>query len=133
MQHSEHPNVATLRALFAAFRAADLERILEVVPPDLVWHFPGRRGGLAGAHRGRDAVLAFLARVMELTDGTFGLELDDVVGDDRWVVALFRGHGSRNGKTLDNPTCLRVRFENGRPREIHEFVWDLYDVDEFWA
>jgi ketosteroid isomerase-like protein len=133
MQHSEHPNVATVRTLFAAFRSADLERILEAVPADLVWHFPGRRGSLAGAHDGRDAVLAFLARVMDLTGGTFALELDDVVGDDRWVVALFRGHGSRNGRTLDNPTCLRVRFENGRPREIHEFVWDLFEVDEFWA
>ena len=88
---------------------------------------------LQGAHRGRDAVLAFLARVMELTGGTFGLELEDVVGDERYVVALFRGHGKRGGKTLDNPTCLRVRFENGKPREIHEFVWDLFDVDEFWA
>jgi hypothetical protein len=133
MHHSEHPNVATVRALFAAFRSADLEKILEAVPADLIWYFPGRRGGLTGAHRGRDAVLAFLARVMELTGGTFGLELDDVVGNDRWVVALFRGHGIRKGKTLDNPTCLRVRFENGRPREIHEFVWDLFDVDEFWA
>jgi len=40
MQHSAHPNVATVRALFAAFRSADLERILEAVPADLVWHFP---------------------------------------------------------------------------------------------
>jgi len=133
MQQHEHPNVATVRALFAAFRSADLAAIVEAVPVDLAWHFPGRRGGLAGAHRGRDAVLAFLARVMQLTDGTFGLDLEDVIGGDRYVVALFHGHGERNGKSLDNPTCLRVRFENGRPCEIHEFVWDLFAVDEFWA
>jgi ketosteroid isomerase-like protein len=133
MEHSDHPNVATVRALFAAFRSGDVARIVEAVPPDLVWHFPGRRGGLAGEHRGRDAVLGFLARVMELTGGTFSLDLEDVVGGDRYVVALFRGHGERGGKRLDNPTCLKVRFENGRPCEIHEFVWDLFAVDEFWA
>ena len=133
MQQAEHPNVTTVRALFAAFRSADIERIVAALPADLVWHFPGRRGGLAGAHRGRDAVLAFLASVMELTDGTFELELEDVVGGDRHVVAIFRGRGRRNGKALDNPTCLKIRFEEGIPREIHEFVWDLFAVDDFWA
>ena len=68
MQEAEHPNVATVRELFAAFRSADVERIVAAVPADLVWHFPGRRGALAGSHRGRDAVLGFLAHVMELTD-----------------------------------------------------------------
>ena len=133
MQHDEHPNVATVRDLFAAFRSGDVERIIAAVPVDLVWHFPGRRGGLAGAHSGRDAVLGFLARVMELTEGTFHLDLETIVGDERVVVALFRGHGRRGNRTLDNPTCLKVRFENGKPREIHEFVWNLFEVDEFWA
>ena len=27
------------------------------------------------------------------------------------AVALFRGHGTREGRTLDNPTCLRMRIE----------------------
>jgi len=133
MPQTEHPNVTTVREMFAAFRSNDLEAILQAVPESLVWHFPGRSGGLAGSHRGRDAVLAFLARVMELTTGTFHLDLEDVLGGDRHVIALFRGHGTRGGKTLDNPTCLRIRFERGRPAEIHEFVWDLYAVDDFWS
>ena len=44
-----------------------------------------------------------------------------------------RGHGARDGRTLDNPTCLRIRMEAGKPSEVWEFVWDLYQVDEFWA
>lgn len=132
-EQPEHPNVIAIREMFAAFRSGDISAIRQAVPENLVWHFPGRKGGLAGAHRGRDAVLAFLARVMELTAGTFHLELDDIVGGDRHVIALFRGHGRRHAKILDNPTCLRTRFEHGRPVEIHEFVWDLYAVDDFWA
>lgn len=133
MSQAEHPNVTTVREMFAAFRSGNVDTILQSIPESLVWHFPGRRGRLAGAHCGRDAVLGFLARVMEFTGGTFHLAVEDVVGGDNTVIALFRGHATRGDKTLDNPTCLRVRFEDGRPAEIHEFVWDLYAVDDFWS
>ena len=130
---SEHPNALRVRELFDAFHRADIAKILDSIPADAVWHFPGRAGKLAGEHRGRDAILAFLANVQALTAGSFHLDLIDIVANDRHAVALFRGHGTRDGKTLDNPTCLRMRFENGRLSEIWEFVWDLYAVDEFWS
>jgi hypothetical protein len=130
---TEHPNAVLVRRLFDAFRARDLAAIVAAVPDDLVWHFPGRRGQLAGTHRGRDAVLAFLGGVSALTADTFHLDLEDVTASDHHAVALFRGHGTRDGKTLDNPTCLRVRIDDGRIAEVWEFVWDLYAVDEFWA
>ena len=129
----EHPNAGRLRALFAAFKAADLATIEDVIPEDAVWHFPGRRGKLAGSHRGRAAILQFLMTVPQHTNGTFHLDLEHVLADDRHAVAFFRGHGTREGKTLDNPTCLRMRLEGGRVVEIWEFVWDLFTVDEFWA
>lgn len=127
-----HPNAARIRALFAAFKGADLGTIQSTIPEDAVWHFPGRKGKLAGSHRGRQAILQFLMSVPQLTDGTFHLDLETVLADDHHAVALFRGHGTRNGKTLDNPTCLRMRLENGQVAEVWEFVWDLFAVDEFW-
>jgi ketosteroid isomerase-like protein len=129
----EHPNARLVRGLFAAFHARDLAAIRAAVPEDAVWHFPGRSGQLAGTHAGRDAILGFLARVAALTGGSFRLELDDVVANDRTAVALFRGRAERNGRMLDNPTCLRLRIEDGRIRELHEFVWDLHAVEAFWA
>lgn len=130
---SEHPNATRVRALFDAFRTSDVEAIRAAIADDAVWHFPGRRGGLAGSHRGHDEIFAFLARVMELTEGTFRLDLEDVVANDRHAVALFRGHGARDGRELDNPTCLKIRLEEGRAVEVWEFVWDSEHVDEFWA
>ena len=99
-----------------------------------MWRFPGRRGALAGEHVGRDAVFAFLGRVVALTDGTFDLDLVDVVaGDDRAVV-LFRGHGTRpDGRVLDNPTSLVIRLQDGQAIEVDEFVWDLDHVETFWS
>lgn len=129
----EHPNATRIRQLFQAFRAADLATIQAVIPEHAVWHFPGHRGLLAGDHRGRDAILAFLLQVQALTVHTFHLDLIDVLANDEHAVAFFSGHGTRNGKALDNPTCLRMRLENGRVVEVWEYVWDLYHVDDFWA
>ncbi len=130
---NEHANAMMVRRLFQAFREGDLATVATTIDDDVTWHFPGRTGGLRGDHRGRDQVFHFLGRVMELSGGTFQLELLDVVANDRRAVALFRGRGLRRGRTLDNPTCLHMRIENGRIVELWEFVWDLYHVDEFWA
>jgi len=130
---SEHPNATRIRSLFAAFRARDLDTIRAALAEDAIWHFPGRTGKIAGAHAGQAGIFAFLARVMELTGGTFGLEIETVLADDDHAVVFFRGHGQREGRTLDNPTCLKIRMHDGRATEIHEFVWDLYEVDRFWS
>lgn len=129
----EHPNATRIRDLFAAFRARDVDVIRNAVSDTAVWHFPGRMGQLAGTHTGRDGIFAFLARVSELTGGTFELDLEEVLANDSWAVAFFRGHGRRHDRELDNPTCLKLRLEDGRATEVWEFVWDLYEVDRFWA
>jgi hypothetical protein len=128
-----HPNAARIRALFGAFRRRDVEAIRDAIREDAVWHFPGRRGRLAGAHAGHAGILGFLARVSQLTGGSFHLDLEAVLADDSHAVAFFRGRGQRGERVLDNPTCLKIRLENGRAAEVWEFVWDLYAVDEFWS
>jgi len=133
MPEAEHPNAALVRSLFDAFARRDAGVIAAAIPEDAVWHFPGRRGALAGAHRRREAILLFLANVMAMTAGTFRLELHDVRASDGGAVALFRGRGARNGKTLDNPTCLRIDIRDGKVTEVWEFVWDLEHVEEFWS
>ncbi|HZR82724.1 MAG TPA: nuclear transport factor 2 family protein [Candidatus Binatia bacterium] len=130
---AEHENARRVRELFGAFRTGDVAVIERTIAEDCVWRFPGRRGQLAGAHAGRDAILRFLLRVPELTGGTFQLDLIDVLANDRHAIALFRGRGSRNGKELDNPTCLRIQLEAGQAVEVWEFVWDLEHVEEFWS
>ena len=129
---AEHPNATLVRGMFAAFRDADAAKLHELIAEDAVWHFPGRRGQLAGDHRGRPAILAFLLKVVALTGGTFHLDLIDVAASDANAVALFRGHATRGDRTLDNPTCLRLRIADGKVQEAWEFVWDLEHVDEFW-
>jgi ketosteroid isomerase-like protein len=128
-----HPNVERLRALFAAFRKGDIKTITDTIDDGAVWHFPGRRGKLAGSHRGRAGVMEFLMKVPALTGGTFRLELEDVLANDTNAAAIFRGSAQRGGKILDNPTVLRMKLKDGRVTEVWEFVWDLNHVEDFWA
>lgn len=129
----EHPNAARIRGLFDAFHRRDVTAIADAIAVDAVWHFPGRNGQLAGTHAGHEAIFGFLAKVARLTDETFSLDLEAVIADDELAVALFRGRGRRNGRALDNPTCLKIRLRGGQAVEIWEFVWDLFAVDEFWT
>jgi ketosteroid isomerase-like protein len=130
---SEHPNARRIVDLFSAFRGGDVGRVADILDENVAWRFPGKSGRLAGEHRGRDAVFAFLVDVTQLTEGTFHLELESVIADEDHAVAFFRGHGRRHGKVLDNPTCLKIRLEKGKVVDVWEFVWDLYHVDEFWS
>jgi hypothetical protein len=129
----EHPNAALIRRLFQAFDDRDFATSQSIIAEDAVWHFPGTHGALAGEHRGRQAILRFLASVMTLTGGTFHLDIEDITASEGNAVVLFTGHAQRNGKTLDNPTALRVRFRDGQAAEFREFVWDLAHVEDFWA
>ena len=129
----EHPNAIRIRELFDAFRDRDLAVIQAAIPEQAVWHFPGRQGALAGSHVGRSAILAFLGQVVALTQGSFRLEIEDVIANDASAAVFFRGSAARGERRLDNPTCLRMRIEAGQIIEIWEFVWDLYAVDAFWA
>lgn len=130
---NEHPNATRIRELFAAFRARDIDTVRSAISEKAVWHFPGQTGKLAGAHEGHAGIFSFLARVSELTGGTFELELEQVLANDDYAVAFFRGRARRQGRELDNPTCLKIRLYDGRATEVWEFVWDLYAVDGFWS
>jgi ketosteroid isomerase-like protein len=129
----EHPNAVLVGRLLEAFRARDAGAIALLFAESAVWHFPGRRGLLAGDHRGHAGILAFLAQVPAATGGSFQLEPEDVLASETGAVILFRGHGERKGLRLDNPTCLRLRIEGSLIAEVWEFVWDLEHVEAFWS
>jgi len=130
---TEHPNVALVKRLFDAFATYDIPGIIGAIPERAVWTFPGTRSQLAGRHRGREAIVKFLTKVMVLSSGTFSLELHDIMASDEGVVALFTGTAKRGGKKLNNPTALHVNILNGQIVEFREYVWDLEHVEDFWA
>jgi ketosteroid isomerase-like protein len=130
---AEHPNAVLVRRLFEAFERRDIATVNELTAEDATWHFPGKRSVLAGDHEGRESILRFLRDVAVLTTG-IRLDLLDITASDHRAIALFRGSGTRpDGRTLHNPTALRIDIHEGRITELWEFVWDLPHVEAFWS
>jgi len=50
---------------------------------DIVWHMAGT-SQLAGDYRGHQQVVGFFGRIMELSGGTFRLDIHDVLAVDRF-------------------------------------------------
>ena len=130
---NEHQNVIFIRNLFTAFLTGDVITILASISENAVWHFPGRKSQLAGDYVGGEAIIAFLAKSPVLSGKTFKIDLIDVVANDRTAVAIYRASGQRKGLDLDSTACLRMLIEDGKIIEFWEFVWDLYQVEEFWG
>jgi ketosteroid isomerase-like protein len=130
---AEHPNVGLLRRGYEAFAKGDMATLTELWSEDAVWHAGSGNSPLAGEHTGRDAVFAVFAKVAELSGGTFGIELHDVLANDEHAVALTRNTGNRQGKQLDSRDIALYHIRNGRVTELWSFSQDQRAEDEFWS
>jgi ketosteroid isomerase-like protein len=94
-----------------------LRRSRDLVAQDLVWHEPGRHQ-LGGDYRGREAVYGFFSRLMEVTKGSFRLDLQAAFADDEHRVALDVSTTSRGGRSV---AVNDVRISRLRDSKVVEF------------
>jgi ketosteroid isomerase-like protein len=127
-----HPNEALTRKGYEAFGAGDLDTLRELFDPNVVWHLAGR-GPLAGDYRGVDEVFGVFAKTVELTGGTFNLEVHDVLANDEHAVALVVARGQRDGKSLEDRQAHVLHVKDGKVTEFWGHAWDQYAVDDFLA
>lgn len=127
---AEHPNIARLREGYAAFGKGDFAALNELFAEDLVWHNPGRNH-LAGDYRGRDAVYELFGRLMEITEGSFRLDVHAILADDEHGVALLRGTAHRGEQLLDTRDTHVFHLHDGRVTEFWAASTDPYAIDEF--
>jgi ketosteroid isomerase-like protein len=127
-----HPNEELVRRGYEAFATGDMATLNELFADDIVWHAPGR-SELSGTFRGKDEVFANLQKNMELTGGTFRLEIHTIMADDEHAVGLLRARAEREGKTLDDNTVQVFHIKDGKVTESWLHPSDAYASDEFWA
>jgi uncharacterized protein len=84
---ADHPNAVALRTGYEAFMKGDMDTVAALFADDIAWHYSGA-GPLAGDFTGKDAVFALFARLAELTAGTFGNEIHDLLANDEHAVVL---------------------------------------------
>lgn len=127
-----HSNEDLLRQGYDAFGRGDMAAIAELFADDIVWHFPGDNP-LAGDYKGRDNVLAFFGRSVELTGGTLRVEVHDIVANDEHGVALTRTTAQRGGKSLDDKAVQVFHIRDGKAVESWSHPGDQAANDEFWS
>jgi ketosteroid isomerase-like protein len=127
-----HPNEDLIRRGYDAFSSGDMQTLRELFHPDIVWHAPGR-SQLSGDHRGVDAVLGFFGQTMELTGGTFRVEVHDVVANDQHAVGLNSVHAERAGKTLEDNNTLVCHDRDGKVTEVWQYSSDQYAADALFG
>ena len=99
---------------------------------DVRWHVSGR-SPLAGHYEGPEQVIQYFARVLELTGGTFSIDLHDVLANDEHAAALITIRGERAGKQLNDNTVLTYHIRDGKVAEVWGHATDLYAVDEVFS
>jgi ketosteroid isomerase-like protein len=118
-----HPNQELISAAYDAFGRGDVEALGATWTDDVAWHLAGTHQ-LAGEHEGRDAVMAFLGRILEITGGTFRVELQNAHADDHSGYSLHKSTATRDGATIESWTVLGYRFTDGRVSQIWTFPYD---------
>jgi hypothetical protein len=129
---AEHPNVTRIRDGYAAFAKGDFTVLNDLFAEDLLWHEPGR-SQLAGDFRGRDAVYAEFAKLMEITEGTFQLDVQAIFANDEDGVALVVSSASRGGRSVEAREAHMFRLRNGKVVEFWNASTDQYAFDELFG
>jgi uncharacterized protein len=126
---AEHPNVARLRDGYAAFAKGDFAVLDDLFADDLLWH-TGGRSQVAGDYRGREAVYGLVGKLMEITEGSFRLDLHAVFADDEHGVALLAATASRGGRSITVNEAHVFHLRDGKVVEFWDATTDQYALDE---
>jgi uncharacterized protein len=129
---ADHPNVELFKKGYAAFSAGDMEGVKALFAPDVVWNQPGKNH-FSGEHRGVDNVLAlFLAQAQE-SEGTFKVEVHDILANDEHAVALATVSATKGGKTLRDRYTHVAHIKGGKLTESWIFGEHQDEEDAFWG
>jgi hypothetical protein len=129
---TEHPNAKLVRHGYDAFARGDLDALREFMAHDVVWHEPGR-GPLAGDHKGPEGVLALLGELRARSEGTFAVEIVDLLANAERAVAIQEETARRADRALDVASTVEFEIHQGKITEVTVYHADTYHFDEFWS
>jgi uncharacterized protein len=125
-------NEELLRRGYDAFAAGDIDTVLGVFAPDIAWHIPGE-SQISGDYHGHQEVMAFLGKLMEITGGTFRLEVHDVLANDTHGAVLVTAYAQRDGQPFEMREVHTWHVAGGKATEFWAFEEDSAETDEFFS
>jgi ketosteroid isomerase-like protein len=130
---STQTDAVILGAALQALAAGDVPTVLAALSEDITWHVSGRNP-LSADYHGHGEVVGFFQSLGERCDGTFRLDVHDILDSETGtVVALVTEHAERNGARLEDSAVHVWRFERGKATSFRAFTGDEHAQDAFWS
>ncbi|MEV5379322.1 MULTISPECIES: nuclear transport factor 2 family protein [Streptomyces] len=126
-------NRKLIEGAYRAFAIGDIPAVLQAFAEEITWHVPGR-SPLSGDYRGHREIVEFFGRVMELSEGSFRIRVDDVLTDTSRVVVLCTVSAERSGRApWSSPEVHVWDIAAGKAVAFREFQGDQQAEDAFWS
>lgn len=125
-------NVETLKTGYDAFDRGDVDTVMGLFADDIQWHVPGQ-SLVSGDYSGKEEVGGFFGKLMDLSSGTFRIEIHDLLANEEHGIALVTLKAERNGRTLDAKDAHIWHLKDGIATEYWACTFDLTAYDAFWS
>ncbi|MCK8475706.1 nuclear transport factor 2 family protein [Microbacterium aurugineum] len=118
---------------FDALGRGDVPTAMAQLSPQVVWHQPGANR-FSGDHTGIDGVGALIGGMMEVSVGSFRLDVAGAAMVNGALVAVpVRFSGTRAGSSMDMAGVDLLTVRDGKIVEVHLFSEDAAAEDAFWG
>ena len=125
-------NAMIIRKGYQDFAQGNIPAVFAAFDASMLWHVPGH-SPLSGDYRGHDQIGGFFRRTMELSGGTFSIDVHHVLAEDDLVVALVTVKARRNGTSESFPEVHVWRLRDEQAIEFREYQGDEQREDRFWS
>lgn len=119
-----------LRSNYLAFGHGDIEPLIASLTDDISWS-DSTIGPLAGEYTGKDQILRFFGKMLEVYGDTLRLEFVDVIANDYHGVVLTRESGAVDGVGLEWNGVHVWSFRDGRCATFISYADAAYQ--RFWS
>jgi uncharacterized protein len=127
-----HPNEELIRRGYEAFSAGDVNTVLALFADDITWHASGSNQ-LAGDYHGPQEVMGMFGRLMEMTGGSFRVDVHDILANDTHGVVLVTTRAERDGQMLASRRVDIWHVADGKATEFWAFAEDQAKLDQFYG
>lgn len=128
LSSTEKQTLATVKRMFAAFSAQDLDALIDTVHPDSTWTYHGANPRLSSAtFSGHERVRSFFERILRRLDIT-AFEAREYVVQGETAVAIGSETGTvkESGEPFHNEWAQKYAVKDGKIVEMVE--WNIQIV-----
>jgi len=110
-------NERTIREFYEARARRNWEGVASLLSAGIVYHEPGEEDH-SGDFKGRDEVVALLAKLVGVTEGTFQLDPDGFLNLDHHSATVVNWSAERGGRRSEGRELAIFRIEDEKIAEV---------------